>query len=180
MKSEEKNIKECQKQTLLISDVINRLKSIRRFDLAHYKNGEFGIDVEREYNSNGDYIDYYEINDIVRDLENCLNNGQIPDKEEQGLDKTLKQLCMSDIIDNELMETFYIDYDGYCRILHEGGFYVEWLDKDEFMGSIKTYDDLLKIHMRCGYMENVSEAEDYYLWIIKENELNKLQDGENN
>ena len=112
MKSEEKNIKEYQRQTSLMSYVISRLKSIRRFGL------------------NGEYIDYYEIGDIIRDLENCLNNVKISDKEEQGLDKTLKQLCISDIIDNELLEIFYIDYDGYCRILHETGFYVEWLDKD--------------------------------------------------
>ena len=39
------------------------------------------------------------------------------------------------------------------------------------MDSIKTYDDLLKIHMRCVYIENVSEAESYYLWVIQENEL---------
>ncbi len=59
-------------EKLNISDVISRLKSIRRFNLAHYRADEFGIDTEREYDGNGDYIDSYEIDDVIRDLENGL------------------------------------------------------------------------------------------------------------
>jgi hypothetical protein len=55
-----------------ISTVVGRLKSIRRFNLAHYREGEYGIDTEREYDSNGDYIDSYEIYEVIRELENGL------------------------------------------------------------------------------------------------------------
>ena len=77
------------------------------------------------------------------------------------LDNTDKKLHISDVIDSKLLESFYTEYDGYCMNLHEGGFYVEWLNKDEFMNSIKTYDDLVKIHLKIGYIDNISEA--YYL-----------------
>jgi hypothetical protein len=50
-------------------DIVNRLKSIRRFNLENYREGEFGIDTERKYNCNGDYIDSYEIDEIIRELE---------------------------------------------------------------------------------------------------------------
>lgn len=60
------------KNPLLIADVISRLKSIRRFNLEHYREGEYGIDTERNYDSNGDYIDSYVIDEIIRELENGL------------------------------------------------------------------------------------------------------------
>ena len=69
---ENENLNEPQKQPLLIADVISRLKSIRRFNLANYREGEFGIDTEREYDCNGDYIDSYEIDEVIRELENGL------------------------------------------------------------------------------------------------------------
>lgn len=53
-----------------IGDVMSRLKSIRRFNLAHYRDGEFGIETEQENCFNGDYIDSYEIDEIIRELEN--------------------------------------------------------------------------------------------------------------
>jgi hypothetical protein len=71
------------------------------------------------------------------------------------------KIYLDDVIDSNLLESFYTEYDGYCMNLHEGGFYVEWLNKDEFMNSIKTYDDLVKIHLKIGYIDNISEA--YYL-----------------
>lgn len=72
MKIEEENLNEPQKPQLNIGAVISRLKSIRRFNLVHYREGEYGIDTEREYDGNGDYIDSYEIDDVIRDLENGL------------------------------------------------------------------------------------------------------------
>jgi hypothetical protein len=72
MTIEAKNIDKPQSQPLLIADVISRLKSIRRFNLANYREGEFGIDTEREYDGNGDYIDSYEIDEVISELENGL------------------------------------------------------------------------------------------------------------
>ena len=51
---------------------INLLKSIRRFNLTNYREGEFGIDTERKYDCNGDYIDSYEIDEVINKLENGL------------------------------------------------------------------------------------------------------------
>jgi hypothetical protein len=50
-------IDEALKEVLPQADVIIRLKSISRFNLINYREGEFGIDTEREYDCNGDYID---------------------------------------------------------------------------------------------------------------------------
>jgi len=72
MKLENKNSNEPQNQQLNIGVVISRLKSISRFNLAHYREGEYGIDTEREYDFNGDYIDSYEIDEVIRELENGL------------------------------------------------------------------------------------------------------------
>jgi hypothetical protein len=72
MKIEEQNLNEPQNPQLNIGAVISRLKSIRRFNLAHYREGEYGIDTEREYDCNGDYIDSYEIDEVIRELENGL------------------------------------------------------------------------------------------------------------
>lgn len=69
---------------------------------------------------------------------------------------------ISDTIDFHLLEEFYIEYDGYCMNLYEGGFYVEWLTRDEFMQAIKTYADLVKIHISIGYIKNESEASYLY------------------
>jgi len=51
---------------------ISRLKKLQRFDLANYRDGEYGIDTEREENDNGDYIDSYEIDVLIKDLTNGL------------------------------------------------------------------------------------------------------------
>ena len=77
------------------------------------------------------------------------------------LNDTDKKLHISDVIDRQRLENFYNEYDGYCMNLHEGGFYVEWLNYNEFMNRIKSYDDLVKIHLKIGYIADVSEA--YYL-----------------
>jgi hypothetical protein len=72
MTIEAENLNEPQKQQLNIGAVISRLKLIRRFNLANYREGEYGIDTEREYDGNGDYIDSYEIDNVIRELENGL------------------------------------------------------------------------------------------------------------
>jgi hypothetical protein len=69
---ETENLNTPPKQPLLIADVISLLKSIRRFNLANYREGEFGIDTEREYDCNGDYIDSYKIDEVISELENGL------------------------------------------------------------------------------------------------------------
>jgi hypothetical protein len=68
----EETSKNNETAQLGIGAVISRLKSIRRFNLANYRDGEFGIDTEREYDCNGDYIDSYEIDDVIQELENGL------------------------------------------------------------------------------------------------------------
>jgi hypothetical protein len=65
-------VHEAENPELNKAAVISRLKSIRRFNLAHYREGEYGIDTEREYDGNGDYIDSYEIDEVIRELENGL------------------------------------------------------------------------------------------------------------
>lgn len=61
-----------EKENIVLSDVISRLKSIRRFNLTTYRIGDFGTEIEREYECNGDYIDSYEIDDVISELENSL------------------------------------------------------------------------------------------------------------
>ena len=60
-----------------LSYVIARLRSIRRYDLDIYRDGEFGIDKERRYEADGGYVDSEEIDDIINILEKQLspNNG---------------------------------------------------------------------------------------------------------
>jgi hypothetical protein len=60
---------------MTLIDVLSRLKSIRRFNLYNYREGEFGIGTEREYDCNGDYIDSYEIDDIISELEKMKHAG---------------------------------------------------------------------------------------------------------
>ena len=52
--------------------VISRLKKIQRFDLCNYIMNEFAVETEREKNDNGDYIDAYEIDVLIKDLTNGL------------------------------------------------------------------------------------------------------------
>ena len=63
---------EAESPAFLVGAVISRLKSIRRFNLANYREGDFGIDTEREYDGNGDYIDSYEIDTLIKELSNYL------------------------------------------------------------------------------------------------------------
>ena len=59
-------------EQLRLHVVISRLQKLQRFDLANYRDGEYGIDTEREENDNGNYIDAYEIDLLIKDLTNGL------------------------------------------------------------------------------------------------------------
>lgn len=63
-------IAECKQCDIPV--VISRLQKLQRFDLANYRDGEYGIDTEREENDNGNYIDAYEIDLLIKDLTNGL------------------------------------------------------------------------------------------------------------
>lgn len=58
-----------QKQLPSLEDIINCLRFVNRFNLEHYREGEYGIVTEVRHNSNGDYIYSYEIDDIILKLE---------------------------------------------------------------------------------------------------------------
>jgi len=49
--------------------VIARLRSIRRFHLDVYREGEFGIEKELRYEVDGGYIHSDELDEIINDLE---------------------------------------------------------------------------------------------------------------
>jgi len=72
MKTEEKNLNTPPKQPLLIADVISRLRYIPRFNLSTYRIGDFETETERENDEQGDYIDAYEIEALIRELRNGL------------------------------------------------------------------------------------------------------------
>ena len=68
----ENNKEVSEKQQCDIHVVISRLQKLQRFDLVNYRDGEYGIDTEREENDNGDYIDAYEIDLLIKELTNGL------------------------------------------------------------------------------------------------------------
>tara|TARA_R110002051_G_C8543795_1_gene471590 strand:+ start:487 stop:696 length:210 start_codon:yes stop_codon:yes gene_type:complete len=68
----ENNKEVSEKKQCDIHVVISRLQKLQRFDLANYRDGEYGIDTEREENDNGDYIDAYEIDLLIKELTNGL------------------------------------------------------------------------------------------------------------
>ncbi len=63
---------------LSIKVIISRLKKIQRFDLCNYIMNEFVVETEREENDNGDYIDAYEIDVLIKDLTNGLSKSNAP------------------------------------------------------------------------------------------------------
>ena len=66
--------------------VISLLQKIQRFDLVNYRAGEYGIDTEREENDNGNYIDAYDIDVLIKDLTNELNKPvDLQESTEQAL-----------------------------------------------------------------------------------------------
>lgn len=52
----------------MLEIVLERLKDVSRFDI--YCDGEFGK--SKEYHSNGDYCNYYEIEGILKSVEKYL------------------------------------------------------------------------------------------------------------
>ena len=73
----DKNEKELLKfidelEQLTIPAVISRLRDIPRFNLTTYRIGDFETETEREHDEQGDYIDAYEIEALIRELKNGL------------------------------------------------------------------------------------------------------------
>jgi hypothetical protein len=60
----------------------------------------------------------------------------------------------NDIIDSKSLESFYTEYDDWCRNLWDGQFYVKWIERDEFFESIKTYSDWLNLQKDVGLIED--------------------------
>lgn len=69
---DKQDLLEAVRKALRIHDVISRLKSIKRFNLNHYRDGEYGIDTDVEYDDNGQYIDSYDLDVLIRELSNDL------------------------------------------------------------------------------------------------------------
>jgi hypothetical protein len=72
MTTEAEKLNTPPKQPLLIADVISRLRDIPRFNLSTYRIGDFETETERENDEQGDYIDAYEIEALIRELTNGL------------------------------------------------------------------------------------------------------------
>jgi hypothetical protein len=81
---------------MTLIDVLSRLKSIRRFNLYNYREGEFGIDTEREYDCNGDYIDSYEIDDIISELEE-MKHTEVTMKKQTAVEWVVDKLSLLDL-----------------------------------------------------------------------------------
>ena len=59
-----------------------------------------------------------------------------------------------------IIETFYTEYDNWCRNMWDSEFYVKWLKKDEFFETIKTYNDWDKLQKDVGLIDdNVSKKQ---------------------
>ncbi len=52
-----------------IKDIIERLKGIQKFNLCNYVESEYAVSTEREYAFNGDYIDSYDLDYFISELE---------------------------------------------------------------------------------------------------------------
>ena len=72
----------------------------------------------------------------------------------QNSDKSNEKLHISDVIDSNLLESFYTEYDNWCRNLWDGEFYVKWLNRKEFFESIKTYVDWNNLQKDVGLLDD--------------------------
>ncbi len=72
MITEAENLNTPPNQPLLMADVISLLRDIPRFNLTTYRVGDFETETERENDEQGDYIDAYEIDSLIRELTNGL------------------------------------------------------------------------------------------------------------
>ena len=57
---------------VMLEIVLERLKNVSRFDIYYYDR-EFGM--SKEYRSDGDYCNHYEIEDIQESVEKYLNKS---------------------------------------------------------------------------------------------------------
>ncbi len=72
MTTEAENLNTPPNKPLLMADVISLLRDIPRFNLITYRIGDFETETEREHDEQGDYIDAYEIEALIRELKNGL------------------------------------------------------------------------------------------------------------
>lgn len=72
----------------------------------------------------------------------------------KSFNENKENLNISDVIDSNLLEIFYTDYDNWCRNLWDGQFYVKWLNRDEFFESIKTYGDWNNLQKDVGLLND--------------------------
>lgn len=67
--TESKDANIHQLGTLDVDTVVDRLQSIRKFNLVNYRTGDYDVETEREYDDSGDYIESYDIDVLIRELE---------------------------------------------------------------------------------------------------------------
>jgi hypothetical protein len=138
---------------MTLIDVLSRLKSIRRFNLYNYREGEFGIDTEREYDCNGDYIDSYEIDDIISELEE-MKHTEVTMKKQTAVEwliESLEKLKYN-------LENGVISIEDY--IIN-----VQWAKgKAKAMERQQTVDSYLECWMMDGGNADhkLTEANEYY------------------
>lgn len=72
------------------------------------------------------------------------------------------------LLNDDEIEDFYYEYNSYCVNLHEIGFYVKHLSKEEFIKDIKTYDDWVFLQIESGYLSDSEQ----FLMIKKDFEFN--------
>jgi len=58
-------LKQLEAKLKEATEMIDKLKNIKRFNIATYVVSEFVAEKEREYDCDGDYVDYYEIEEIL-------------------------------------------------------------------------------------------------------------------
>ena len=68
--------------------------------------------------------------------------------------KEENKLNLGSVIDSNILESFYTEYDDWCRNLWDGEFYIKWLKKDEFFETIKTYNDWNNLQKDVGLLDD--------------------------
>lgn len=66
----------------------------------------------------------------------------------------MQKINISDTINSEYLDYFYIDYDNWCKNLLDGLFYIEHLSKEQFLNRIKTYGDWLNLQKDVGMIDD--------------------------
>lgn len=66
----------------------------------------------------------------------------------------MQKINISDTINSEYLDYFYIDYHNWCKNLLDGLFYIEHLSKEQFLNRIKTYGDWLNLQKDVGMIDD--------------------------